>query len=168
MRSITISHETPMKRGGTISATHARCNQGERLRAVHVGCSGWNYQSWRGEMYPPGLSTRHWLEHYAELFATVEVNTTFYCLISREAVRRWVEQTPHDFTFAVKGSRYLTHVKRLSDIREALARFYERIEPLIEAKRLGPVLWQLPETFHRDEERLEAALVALPPGRHAF
>jgi uncharacterized protein YecE (DUF72 family) len=119
-------------------------------------------------MYPPGLPARRWLERYAELFATVEVNTTFYRLISREAVQRWVEQTPQDFSFAVKASRYLTHVKRLSNMGEGLARFYERIEPLVEARRLGPVLWQLPETFHRDDERLAVALALLPAGRHAF
>lgn len=168
MQSVTTSHERPPGWGGGSSVTRARPNQGERLRAVYVGCSGWNYKSWRGEMYPPDLSTRHWLERYSELFATVEVNATFYRLISRDAVQRWVQQTPQGFTFAVKGSRYLTHVKRLSDMREGLARFYERIEPLIEAKRLGPVLWQLPETFHRDEKRLARALAALPAGRHAF
>jgi uncharacterized protein YecE (DUF72 family) len=135
---------------------------------VHVGCSGWNYKSWRGEMYPPGLPARRWLERYAELFDTVEVNTTFYRLISRDAVGRWVQQTPPEFSFAVKASRYLTHVKRLTNIREGLARFYERIEPLIEAKRLGPVLWQLPETFHSDAARLATTLAALPAGRHAF
>jgi uncharacterized protein YecE (DUF72 family) len=138
------------------------------LRPVHVGCSGWNYKSWRGETYPAGVPARRWLECYAELFATVEVNTTFYRLISREAVARWLRQTPERFIFAVKASRYLTHVKRLADVQEGLARFYERIEPLVEAERLGPVLWQLPETFHRDEERLAGALAALPAGRHAF
>ena len=119
-------------------------------------------------MYPPGLPARRWLERYAELFDTVEVNTTFYRLIGREAVSRWVQQTPPTFSFAVKASRYLTHVKRLSNMQEGLARFYERIEPLMEAKRLGPVLWQLPETFHRDDARLASALAALPSGRHAF
>lgn len=92
----------------------------------------------------------------------------FYRLIGREAVQHWVQQTPQDFIFAIKASRYLTHVKRLSNMREGLARFYERIEPLIEANRLGPVLWQLPETFHRDDKRLATALAALPAGRHAF
>lgn len=145
-----------------------RRDKHERLRPVRVGCSGWNYKSWRGEMYPSGLPARCWLERYAELFDTVEVNTTFYRLISREAVQHWVEQTPQKFSFAVKASRYLTHVKRLLNIRDGLARFYERIEPLVEAERLGPVLWQLPETFHRDDARLASALALLPSGRHAF
>lgn len=138
------------------------------MKAVHVGCSGWNYDSWRGELYPPRLSPRHWLERYAERFDTVEVNATFYRLIRREAVARWIEQTPGEFVFAVKASRYLTHVKRLSEMKEGIARFYERIEPLIEAKRLGVVLWQLPESFRRDDRRLAHALDGLPDGRHAF
>jgi uncharacterized protein YecE (DUF72 family) len=168
MHSVITSHETPPGRGRGSSVTRAHAKQSEHLRPVRVGCSGWNYKSWRGEMYPPGLPARRWLERYAELFDTVEVNTTFYRLISRDAVQRWVQQTPQEFSFAVKASRYLTHVKRLANMREGLARFYERIEPLIEAKRLGPVLWQLPETFHRDEARLAGALAALPAGRHAF
>jgi uncharacterized protein YecE (DUF72 family) len=139
-----------------------------KARDVRVGCSGWNYKSWRGEMYPPGLAERRWLERYAEMFDTVEVNATFYRLIKREYVERWVAQTPAGFVFAVKASRYLTHVKRLENIGEGLARFYERIEPLVEAHKLGPVLWQLPETFHRDDERLRGALEQLPAGRHAF
>lgn len=138
------------------------------MKPVHVGCSGWNYDSWRGELYPHGCSPRHWLERYAERFDTVEVNATFYRLIRREAVAHWVQQTPAEFLFAVKASRYLTHVKRLSDVKEGIARFYERIEPLIEAKRLGVVLWQLPESFRRDEQRLAHALSELPSGRHAF
>jgi uncharacterized protein YecE (DUF72 family) len=137
------------------------------LQPVHVGCSGWNYRDWRPLVYPPGLSSRHWLERYAQWFDTVEVNSTFYRLASRDAVQRWVQQTSASFVFAVKASRYLTHVRRLSQIDDGVARFYERIEPLIEAERLGPVLWQLPETFQRDDERLDSALDALPPGRHA-
>ena len=137
-------------------------------RPVHVGCSGWSYPSWRGSFYPRGVPERRWLESYAEVFDTVEVNATFYRLIERTAVERWVAQTPEGFLFAVKASRYLTHVKRLSNMREGLARFYERIEPLWDAGRLGAVLWQLPENFHRDDERLAGALSLLPSGRHAF
>jgi uncharacterized protein YecE (DUF72 family) len=139
-----------------------------RLHAVRVGCSGWNYRSWRGEFYPDKLPARLWLECYAQHLGTVEVNTTFYRLIARSAVEHWLEQTPAHFIFAVKGSRYLTHVKRLADIAGGVERFYERIGPLADAGRLGPVLWQLPENFHRDDERLAGALRALPKGRHAF
>ncbi|HLB21133.1 MAG TPA: DUF72 domain-containing protein [Solirubrobacteraceae bacterium] len=138
------------------------------MRRAHVGCSGWNYRSWRPLVYPQGLTTRDWLSRYAQLFDTVEVNSTFYRLAKRDAVARWVTQTQDGFVFAVKASRYLTHIKRLSDMGEGIARFYAPLEPLIDAGRLGPVLWQLPETFHRDDERLASALEQLPRGRHAF
>jgi uncharacterized protein YecE (DUF72 family) len=143
---------------------------GERasLKPAHVGCSGWNYREWRERFYPERLPARCWLEFYGEHFQTVEVNATFYGLIARDAVSRWVEQTPRGFIFAVKASRYMTHVKRLSDIRNGVRTFYERLQPLIEADRLGPTLWQLPETFVRDDGRLREALAQLPTGRHAF
>jgi uncharacterized protein YecE (DUF72 family) len=157
-----------MSRAITRSQRTRRSARAARLHPAYVGCSGWNYRAWRGELYPAGLPARRWLEHYAERFPTVEVNTTFYRLIERSAVERWLEQTPAGFVFAVKGSRYLTHVKRLADLRRGVERFYERIVPLAAAGRLACVLWQLPETFHRDEDRLAAALGALPDGRHAF
>jgi uncharacterized protein YecE (DUF72 family) len=136
--------------------------------AVHIGCSGWNYADWRERVYPRGLPPRRWLARYAELFDTVEVNSTFYRLASRDAVATWVEQTPDDFVFALKASRYLTHFKRLTDMEQGVRRFYERIEPLVGTPKLGPIVWQLPENFHRDDERLASALQRLPPGRHAF
>jgi uncharacterized protein YecE (DUF72 family) len=138
------------------------------VKRVRVGCSGWNYPHWRGTVYPKGVPARRWLEHYSALFDTVEVNYTFYRLPPRPAVERWVEQTPPGFLFAVKASRFLTHMKRLTDMGVGLERFYERIEPLIKASKLGPVLWQLPENFRRDDERLAFALGRLPPGRHCF
>jgi uncharacterized protein YecE (DUF72 family) len=138
------------------------------VKPVHVGCSGWNYRDWRGRVYPEGLPPSRWLEYYATLFDTVEVNSTFYRLASRDAVARWVAQTPEHFIFALKASRYLTHVKRLTDLGQGIQRFYERIEPLVGTPKMGPVLWQLPENFHRDDERLAGALESLPPGRHCF
>jgi uncharacterized protein YecE (DUF72 family) len=135
---------------------------------VRIGCSGWNYPHWRERIYPAGVAQRHWLEHYATLFDTVEVNATFYRLPTESAVGGWFEQTPPDFVFAVKASRYLTHIRRLRDLEDGVRRFYERIEPLARSPKLGPVLWQLPPTFKRDDERLAAALEALPEGRHAF
>jgi uncharacterized protein YecE (DUF72 family) len=109
-----------------------------------------------------------WLDHYSTLFDTVEINTTFYRLPSVAAVSGWVEHTPPGFVFAAKASRFLTHMKRLTDMDRGTQRFYERIEPLVSSPKFGPVLWQLPPNFHRNDERLAAALAALPPGRHAF
>jgi uncharacterized protein YecE (DUF72 family) len=138
------------------------------VREVRVGCSGWNYAHWRERVYPKGLPQRRWLEHYATLFDTVEINNTFYRLPRREAVASWVEESPAGFLFAVKASRYLTHVKRLRDMEEGVTRFFERIDPLVRSPKLGPVLWQLSPTFRRDDERLALALRQLPAGRHCF
>ena len=138
------------------------------MRPVRIGCSGWNYRDWRETFYPKGLPAARWLEHYASRFDTVEVNTTFYRLPKRDAVANWARQVPDGFLFAVKASRYLTHIKRLTDMRQGVQRFYERIEPIVEAGRLGPVLWQLPANFRRDDDRLREALEQLPRGRHAF
>ncbi len=126
------------------------------------------YDSWRGRLYPQPEPKRRWLELYAQHFDTVEVNTTFYRLARAEAVAGWVAQTPPDFLFAVKASRYLTHIKRLREIGEGIARFYEPLEPLMDSGKLGPVLWQLPENFHRDDGRLEGWLELLPAGRHTI
>ncbi len=136
------------------------------MTRLRIGCSGWQYDSWRGRFYPERAAKRRWLELYAAAFDTVEVNSTFYRLARRDAVAAWVEQTPPGFMFTVKGSRYITHIKRLRDIGEAISRFYEPLAPLIEAGRLGPVLWQLPENFHRDDARLEELFERLPAGRH--
>jgi uncharacterized protein YecE (DUF72 family) len=139
------------------------------VKPVRIGCSGWNYQSWRGgEFYPEGVGPSRWLEHYSGVFDTVEVNSTFYRLASAKAVANWVKQTPPDFVFALKASRYLTHIKRLTDLDQGIQRYYERIEALVGTPKLGPIVWQLPPNFKRDEERLESALSALPPGRHCF
>ena len=126
----------------------------DRQCPVRIGLSGWNYAHWRGGVfYPPRLPAAHWLEFYAERFDTVEVNSTFYRLPRTDAVAHWLEQTPEDFVFSIKASRYLTHVKRLRDLGPGLERFVERIEPLLGSPKLGPLLWQLPPTFRRDHER---------------
>jgi len=137
-------------------------------RALRIGCSGWNYASWKDEVYE-GKPPRLWLEHYARLFDTVEVNNTFYRLPNREAVANWERTAPPGFLFTIKASRYLTHIKRLQDLGPGLQRFIERIEPLLRSPKLGPLLWQLPPTFRRDDERLAGALAALPrEQRHCF
>jgi uncharacterized protein YecE (DUF72 family) len=138
------------------------------VERVLIGCSGWNYKDWKGPFYPAkGCPTNRWLEFYAQHFPTVEINSTFYRLASRDAVARWLTQVPEDFVLAPKMSRYVTHIKRLA-LPEAVDRFYEHIEPLARSPKLGPVLWQLPVNFHRDDERLGFALERLPAGRHAF
>jgi uncharacterized protein YecE (DUF72 family) len=138
------------------------------MKAVRIGCSGWNYQDWRGGLYPRTVPKRQWLAAYAQRLQTVEVNSTFYRLASLSAVERWVHDTPDEFVFSVKASRYLTHVRRLTDLDRGIRRFYAPLAPIIEAGRLGPVLWQLPETFPRDDERLARWLDALPDGRHTI
>jgi uncharacterized protein YecE (DUF72 family) len=129
------------------------------------------YDSWRGRLYPEREPKRRWLELYAQRFDTVEVNSTFYRLARESAVAGWVNQTPPGFLFAVKASRYLTHVKRLVGIREGIARFYEPLAPLVNSDKMGPVLWQLPENFHRDDARLCGWLDLLdeaPTTRHTI
>ncbi len=138
------------------------------MRPVRIGCSGWNYAHWRERVYPKGVPPSRWLQHYATLFDTVEVNATFYRLPTQKAVAGWVEGSPPGFLFAIKSSRYLTHIKRLTDMAAGAARFYERIEPLLGTPKMGPVLWQLPGNFRRDDDRLAHALGHLPPGRHCF
>lgn len=129
---------------------------------ILVGTSGWQYQDWRGRFYPQGLPQRLWLEHYAESFATVEVNNAFYRLPERRVFADWRERTPADFVVAVKMSRYLTHIRRLRDPAEPVARFLERAGGL--GDRLGPVLLQLPPNLEADPPAL-AEVLARFPGR---
>ena len=136
------------------------------MARAYIGCSGWNYKHWRDVFYPRGLPASRWLEHYAEHFDTVEVNATFYRLPTLAATTRWAEGSPPGFVFAVKASRYLTHVKRLREIASGWSRLAPLIEPLVQTEKLGPILWQLPENFHRDDERLASALEVLPDWRH--
>jgi len=132
---------------------------------IRIGCSGWNYQHWRnGVFYPPRLPPRRWLEFYAQHFNSVEVNATFYRLPKEQAVANWVRESPPGFLFAVKMSRYVTHIKRLRDLPPSIELFYSRIRPLAGSSKLGPVLWQLPETFRRDDELLRRSGVALVIG----
>jgi uncharacterized protein YecE (DUF72 family) len=135
---------------------------------IRIGCSGWNYPHWRERVYPKGVPQRRWLEHYATLFDSVEINNTFYRLPKVSAVQGWVEKTPAGFVFAVKMSRYMTHIRRLGGLERGIPLFYDRIAPLAGSPKMGPVLWQLPPTFKRDDDRLAAALAALPGGRHCF
>lgn len=128
---------------------------------IHLGTSGYLYAGWRGIFYPKGLPARQWLDHYARIFATVELNATFYRLPTAKTVDGWREGTPPGFRFAVKGSRYLTHMKRLKDPGPGIDRYFELILRL--GKKLSVVLWQLPPQMNRaDPGRLARFLEALP------
>jgi uncharacterized protein YecE (DUF72 family) len=127
-----------------------------------IGTSGWQYRDWRGPFYPAALPQRCWLEHYASVFGTVEVNNAFYRLPERATFEAWRDRTPEDFVVAVKASRYLTHVRRLRDPREPVERLMDRARGL--QGRLGPVLLQLPPTMRVDVDALDATLAAFPQG----
>ncbi len=139
-------------------------------KPVRIGCSGWSYDDWRdGAFYPPRLAARNRFRYYATQFDTVELNASFYRLPLRTTAERWAAEAPAGFRFAVKVSRYLTHIVRLTDTAEHLALLLERVRPLIDAGLAGPLLWQLPPTFRRDDARLADALAAMPTElRHAI
>ena len=128
---------------------------------VMAGTSGWQYRDWRGAFYPPDVPQRRWLEHYAEQFATVENNGTFYRLPARETFASWRERVPDDFVMTVKASRYLTHVRRLRDPAGPARRLLEAAAGL--GDRLGPVLLQLPPDLRAVPERLAECLAQFPP-----
>jgi uncharacterized protein YecE (DUF72 family) len=131
---------------------------------LFLGTSGYVYPHWRRVFYPPALPQREWLPFYARRFATVELNNSFYRLPSKAAFRAWRAAVPDDFLFAVKASRYLTHLKRLTAPTAPLDRFFRRLRPL--GPTLGPVLFQLPAQFHADLPRLARFLRALQRQRH--
>lgn len=130
--------------------------------ALLIGTSGWQYRDWRDRLYPRELAQKCWLEHYAERFQTVESNSAFYRLPAHATFADWARRTPADFVFAVKMSRYLTHIKRLVDASEPVARFLEHAGGL--GPKLGPVLLQLPPTLKADVELLDACLGRFPRG----
>ena len=129
---------------------------------VVIGTSGWQYRDWRGRFYPPALPQRLWLEHHAAHFATVESNNAFYRLPERTTFEAWRARTPPDFRWAVKASRFLTHVKRLRDPEEPVARLVERVAGL--GDRLDAVLLQLPPTLKADAGLLRDCLAQFPAG----
>jgi len=128
---------------------------------VHIGISGWTYPPWRGTFYPKNLPQKQELSYAGRIFDSIEVNGTFYSLQRPESFTRWAEQTPENFVFAVKGSRYITHMLRLRGVETPLANFFAsgllRLGP-----KLGPILWQLPPNLRFDPTRLEAFFALLP------
>ena len=128
--------------------------------AVRVGCSGWQYKHWRGDFYPADLPQKRWFERYASVFDTVEINNSFYRLPEVDTFANWAARAPEPFLFAVKASRFLTHMKKLKDPEEPVERFFSRARAL--RKHLGPVLYQLPPGWKLDRDRLEHFLHVLP------
>jgi uncharacterized protein YecE (DUF72 family) len=129
---------------------------------IYAGTSGWAYGSWKPDFYPAKLSAARFLNYYASRLNSVEVNYTFRRTASEELLLRWAEATPDDFRFAVKAHQRITHIKRLRDAAEVTAEFLDSLEPLRKAKKLGPVLFQLPPNFKCDVARLREFAAALP------
>ena len=128
---------------------------------VRVGISGWTYPGWRGDFYPQGLPQRRELEYAAQRLSSIEINGSFYSLQRPDSYRRWRQEVPAGFVFAVKGGRFITHMKRLRDVETPLANFFAS-GVLALGPTLGPVLWQLPERLSFDAEVLDAFLGLLP------
>jgi len=126
----------------------------------YVGCSGWHYEHWRGLYYPQDLPNAKWLSFYARQFHTVELNNTFYRLPSEKAFTTWRESTPDNFMFAVKVSRFITHIKRLRNVGPAVEAFLSRADFL--GEKLGPLLYQVPPSMKRNDELLQSFLSSLP------
>jgi uncharacterized protein YecE (DUF72 family) len=126
----------------------------------YIGTSGWSYPHWRGTFYPAKLPARRHFEYYCDHFDTVEINASFYNLLRETTVEKWIGESPADFTFVLKGSRFVTHMKRLTEPAESTERFLKSIEGF--GDKLGPLLWQLPPRFGKDVARLDEFLASLP------
>jgi uncharacterized protein YecE (DUF72 family) len=133
------------------------------MARAYIGTSGWSYKNWIGEFYPAGLHAGRWLEHYAQQFDTVELNASFYRLLSPAAIAGWVKRTPDGFTFAVKASKLITHNLKLHDAGPALTTLLDNIAGF--GAKLGPLLFQLPPRWGMDTARLAEFLALLPPGQ---
>jgi uncharacterized protein YecE (DUF72 family) len=133
--------------------------------AIHIGTSGWHYQHWKGPFYPEKLPASKMLEYYTQHFDTVELNNTFYRLPTESGLETWRESTPKGFCFAAKGSRFLTHMKKLKDPAQGVGRFFERADRL--GRKLGPIVFQLPPWWEVNADRLREFLETLPP-RHKY
>ncbi len=131
------------------------------MARIRVGISGWRYAGWRGDFYPVGLVQRHELAYAAQRLSSAEINGSFYSLQRPSSYARWREQTPEDFVFAVKGGRFITHLKKLVGVETALANFFAS-GVLALGPKLGPFLWQLPENLRFDAARLEGFFTQLP------
>ena len=127
---------------------------------VRIGCSGWVYRHWKGIFYPEGLPQKRWFEYYSSEFDTVEINASFYRLPLATTFEGWRDKAPSGFRYAVKVNRFITHMKKLLDCEEAADRFIALARPL--GDKLGPLLYQLPPSLHKNLDRLDAFLGRLP------
>lgn len=138
-----------------------------KLGKIHIGTSGWHYRHWIGTFYPAGIKTDQQFQHYKQSFSIVEINNSFYRLPSRDVFESWRKDSPDDFLFVVKASRYITHNKKLKDPEESIKKFFANVRYL--KQKLGLILFQLPPAWKKNAERLEAFLAALPKKyRYAF
>ncbi len=128
---------------------------------IHIGTSGWQYSHWKGPFYPEHLSNHELLEYYSGYFDTVEINNSFYRLPKKETLHRWKECVPGEFIFSFKANRYITHMKKLKDPADSLARMLDVVDSLEDA--LGPILFQLPPRWKFNPERFSNFLDMLPP-----
>jgi uncharacterized protein YecE (DUF72 family) len=136
----------------------------KRQNRIHIGTSGWHYDHWKGPFYPDDMKTKEMLGFYAEHFHAAEINNSFYQLPSVKTLETWRETVPADFLFAVKASRYITHMKKLKDPEESVQKFLERVKTL--GNRLGPILFQLPPKWKCNAARLKEFLERLPEELH--
>ncbi len=134
----------------------------EEKSKIYIGTSGWHYKHWKGTFYPEKLPVREYMNHYLRFFQSVEINNSFYKLPSVETFSAWKDSVPDDFIFAVKASRFITHMKKLNEPAQSIARFMHAVD-FLEGK-LGPILFQLPPFWNLNLERLQAFLEILPKG----
>lgn len=128
----------------------------------HIGCSGFHYREWKDVFYPKGLPQRKWFDYYCEHFNTLELNVTFYRFPQLSFLQNWYSKSPDGFSFSVKAPRAITHYKQFNDTYDLLNSFYDTIRDGLQEK-LGPVLFQMPPSFHYDEARLERIINSLDP-----
>lgn len=131
------------------------------MAQIRVGMSGWTFEAWRGDFYPDGVTQKKELEHASRQVNSIEINGTFYSLQKPESFQHWYDQTPANFMFAVKGGQYMTHVRRLKEVDEALANFMAS-GLLCLGEKLGPILWQFPPNVMLKDDRFEKFLKILP------
>ncbi len=131
---------------------------------IYLGTSGWYYEHWKKKFYPEKISKKEWLKHYCQQFKTVEVNATYYRLPKEKTIKSWYDKSPDDFLFALKGSRIITHIKKLNQVKREVKKFYQLSKKL--KNKFGPVLWQLPPQQHLDLEKLKKFLKVLKKIKH--